>query len=35
MAIEIAGFGLEEKLPYIGVSLWNILLTILVLNINI
>lgn len=35
MAIEIAGFGLEEKLPYIGVSLWNILLTILVLIVGI
>jgi small-conductance mechanosensitive channel len=35
MAIEIAGFGLEEKLPYIGVSLWNIILTILVLIVGI
>jgi len=35
MAIEIAGFGLEEKLPYIGVSLWNIIITILVLIVGI
>ena len=31
MAIEIAGYGLEESLPLIGVSLWNIILFIAVL----
>lgn len=35
MSLEIAGYGLDESLPYIGVSLWNILLTILVLVIGI
>ena len=35
MAIEIAGYGLEEPLPLIGVSLWNILLFIAVLIIGI
>ncbi|KYK27198.1 mechanosensitive ion channel protein MscS [Thermoplasmatales archaeon SG8-52-1] len=35
MAIEIAGFGLEEPLPYIGVSIWNIILTIVVLIVGI
>jgi small conductance mechanosensitive channel len=35
MAIEIAGYGLEESLPYIGVSLWNIILTIVVLIVGI
>lgn len=35
MAIEIAGFGLEEPLPYIGVSIWNIILTIVVLVVGI
>jgi small-conductance mechanosensitive channel len=35
MAIEIAGVGLEEPLPYIGISLWNIILAILVLIIGI
>ena len=35
MAIEIAGYGLEEKLPYIGVSIWNIILTIIVLIVGI
>lgn len=31
MAIEIAGFGLDEPLPYLGISLWNIILAIIVL----
>lgn len=31
MAIEIAGYGLEEPLPLIGLSLWNIILFIAVL----
>lgn len=35
MAIEIAGFGLEEPLPYIGISIWNIILTIIVLVVGI
>jgi len=35
MAIEILGFGLEEPLPYIGISLWNIILAILVLIVGI
>ncbi len=35
MAIEIAGFGLEEPLPYIGISLWNIILAIVVLVVGI
>lgn len=35
MAIEIAGFGLEEPLPYIGISLWNIILAIIVLIVGI
>ncbi len=33
--MEIAGFGLEEKLPYIGISLWNIILAFLVLIVGI
>ena len=35
MAIEIAGYGLEEPLPLIGVSLWNIILFIVVLIVGI
>jgi len=35
MAIEIAGYGLEEPLPLIGVSLWNIILFIAVLIVGI
>jgi len=35
MAIEIAGFGLEEPLPYIGISFWNMIMAILVLIIGI
>ncbi len=35
MGIEIAGFGLEEPLPYIGISLWNIFLAILVLIVGV
>jgi small conductance mechanosensitive channel len=35
MAIEIAGLGLEEPLPYIGISLWNIILAIIVLVVGI
>ena len=35
MAIEIAGYGLEEPLPLIGISLWNIILFIAVLIIGI
>ena len=35
MAITIAGFGLEEPLPYIGISLWNIFLAAVVLIIGI
>ncbi len=35
MAIEIAGFGLEEPLPYIGISLWNIILAVIVLIVGI
>jgi small-conductance mechanosensitive channel len=35
MAIEIAGYGLEEPLPLIGVSLWNIILFIVVLILGI
>lgn len=34
MAIELFGFGLQEPLPYIGVSLWNILLMLVVLIIG-
>lgn len=35
MAIEIAGYGLEEPLPLTGISLWNIILFIAVLIIGI
>ena len=35
MVIEIAGYGLEEPLPLIGVSLWNIILFIVVLIVGI
>jgi len=34
MALEIAGFGLQETLPYIGVTLWNIILFLGVLIIG-
>ena len=33
--IEIFGFGLEEKLPLIGVSIWNIIMFLVVLLIGI
>ena len=35
MAIEIAGYGLEDPLPLMGVSLWNIILFIAVLIVGI
>lgn len=35
MNIEIAGYGLEENLPLIGVSIWNILMFIVVLIVGI
>jgi len=35
MAIEIAGYGLEEPLPLIGISLWNIIMFFAVLLIGI
>jgi small conductance mechanosensitive channel len=35
MAIEIAGYGLGEPLPLIGISLWNIIMFIAVLIIGI
>lgn len=35
MAIDIAGYGLEEPLPLIGISLWNIIMFIAVLIIGI
>jgi len=35
MAIEIAGYGLEEPLPLIGISLWNIIMFFAVLIIGI
>jgi small-conductance mechanosensitive channel len=35
MAIEIAGFGLEEPLPYIGLSMLNIIIAIIVLIVGI
>jgi small conductance mechanosensitive channel len=35
MAFSIAGINLEEPLPLIGISLWNIILSILVLIIGI
>jgi len=35
MAIEIAGYGLEEPLPLLGVSLWNIILFIAVLIVGV
>ena len=33
--IEIAGFNLEEKLPLIGISIWNIIMFLAVLIIGI
>jgi small conductance mechanosensitive channel len=35
MAIEIAGYGLEDPLPLMGISLWNIIMFIAVLIIGI
>ena len=35
MAIEIAGYGLEEPLPLIGISLWNIIMFLAVLIVGI
>jgi len=35
MAIEIAGYGLEDPLPLIGISLWSIIMFIAVLIIGI
>ena len=35
MAIEIAGYGLDDPLPLIGVSLWNILLFVVVLVVGV
>ncbi len=35
MSLEILGFGLEEPLPYIGFSLWNIIIAILVLIVGV
>lgn len=35
MAIEIAGYRLEEPLPLIGISLWNIIMFIVVLIVGI
>ena len=35
MTLEIAGYGLEEPLPLIGISLWNIILFLIVLVIGI
>lgn len=35
MAIKIAGYGLEEKLPLIGISIWNIIMFLAVLIIGI
>jgi len=35
MAIEIAGYGLEEPLPLLGLSLWNIILFLVVLIVGI
>lgn len=35
MAFEIAGYGLQDPLPLLGVSLWNILLFILTIIIGI
>ncbi len=35
MAIEIAGYGLEEQLPYLGFSLWNIILFVVTLVVGI
>ncbi len=32
--MEIAGYGLQEELPYIGLTLWNILLFIIVLVVG-
>lgn len=35
MVIEIAGYGLQEELPYVGLSIWNILLCVLTLVIGV
>lgn len=35
MAIEIAGYGLDESLPYLGFSLWNIILFIITIVVGI
>ncbi len=35
MTIELFGYGLEDRLPYIGVSLWNLFMFLIVLVIGI
>ncbi|MGM0509729.1 MAG: mechanosensitive ion channel family protein [Thermoplasmatota archaeon] len=35
MAIEIAGYGLQEELPYVGVSIWNLMIFALTLIIGV
>ena len=35
MVIEIAGYNLEDPLPLLGVSLWNVILFILVIIVGI
>ncbi len=34
MAIEIGGYGLQEELPYLGFTLWNIILAVVVLVVG-
>lgn len=34
MNMDIAGYGLQEELPYIGLTLWNILLFLIVLAVG-
>lgn len=32
--MEIAGYGLQEGLPYVGLSIWNILLFLIALIVG-
>ncbi len=35
MGLEIAGYGLQEALPYIGISIWDIILALIALFVGI
>ena len=33
--MEIAGYGLQEELPYVGFSLWNLMLFVITLVVGL